>query len=98
MKLESLAHLAGISGMISQFMRPEIPDAQRKVFSIIQNEINMIVKLEGDEEQYKLLLKTAASVYSQIAPLVDKATEGKSKDEVLAMLNEWANQSKKGEQ
>ena len=71
MKLESLAHLAGLSGMISQFMRPEIPSAQRMVFSVMQNEINAIVKLEGDEEQYQLLLKTAASIYAQIAPTVD---------------------------
>lgn len=71
MKLESLAHLAGLSGMVSKFMRPEIPNAQRMVFSIMQDEITAIVKLEGDEEQYQLLLKTAASIYAQIAPTVD---------------------------
>lgn len=71
MKLESLAHLAGLSGMVSQFIKPEVPSPQRAVFSIMLNEINMIVKLEGDEEQYKLLLKTAASIYAQIAPTVD---------------------------
>lgn len=71
MKLESLAHLAGLSGMVSQFIKPEVPSPQRAVFSIMLDEINMIVKLEGDEEQYKLLLKTAASIYAQIAPTVD---------------------------
>lgn len=71
MKLESLAHLAGLSGMVSQFIKPEVPSPQRAVFSIMLDEINMIVKLEGDVEQYQMLLKTAASIYAQIAPTVD---------------------------
>lgn len=71
MKLESLAHLAGLSGMVSQFIKPEVPSPQRAVFSIMLDEINSIVKIEGDEESFKVLLQTAASIYAQIAPTVD---------------------------
>lgn len=86
MKLESLAHLAGLMGCISQLNREGIPPAMRTTFSFMQNEIMNIVRTEGDEEPFKLLMQTAASIYSQIAPHVDKATEGKSKEEIEEML------------
>ena len=88
MKLESLAHLAGLSGMVSQFIKPEVPSPQRAVFSIMLDEINMIVKLEGDVEQYQMLLKTAASIYAQIAPSLDKLTD----DEKMKIVGDFAKQ------
>lgn len=95
MKLESLAHLAGLMGCISQLNRDGVNPAMRMTFSFMQNEIMNIVRTEGDEEPFKLLMQTATSIYSQIAPQVDKATEGKSKDELEDMLKRIYESSKK---
>ena len=95
MKLESLAHLAGLMGCISQLNRDGVPPAMRMTFSFMQNEIMNIVKLEEDEEPFKVLLQTAASIYSQISPKVDEVTDGKSKDELEDMLKRIYESSKK---
>lgn len=95
MKLESLAHLAGLMGCISQLNRDGVNPAMRMTFSFMQNEIMSIVKLEEDEEPFKVLLQTAASIYSQISPKVDEVTDGKSKDELEDMLKRIYESSKK---
>ncbi len=95
MKLESLAHLAGLMGCISQLNRDGVPPAMRMTFSFMQNEIMTIVKLEEDEEPFKVLLETAASIYSQISPKVDEVTDGKSKDELEDLLKRIYESSKK---
>lgn len=95
MKLESLAHLAGLMGCISQLNRDGVNSAMRMTFSFMQNEIMNIVKLEEDEEPFKVLLETAASIYSQISPKVDEVTNGKSKDELEDMLKRIYESSKK---
>ena len=95
MKLESLAHLAGLMGCISQLNRDGISPAMRMTLSFMQNEIMNIVKLEEDEEPFKVLLETAASIYSQISPKVDEVTDGKSKDELEDMLKRIYESSKK---
>lgn len=95
MKLESLAHLAGLMGCLSQLNRDGVNPAMRMTFSFMQNEIMSIVKLEEDEEPFKVLLQTAASIYSQISPKVDEVTDGKSKDELEDMLKRIYESSKK---
>ena len=95
MKLESLAHLAGLMGCISQLNREGVPPAMRMTFSFMQNEIMNIVKLEEDEVPFKLLMQTAASIYAQISPKVDEVTDGKSKDELEDMIKRICESSKK---
>jgi len=86
MEPESIAHLAGLSGCLSQLDRPEVPPAQRMVFQFMQNEIMAIVKIEGIEGPFKTMLDLASSIYKAISPQIDEVTANKSNAEIEDML------------
>lgn len=86
MEPESIAHLAGLSGCLTMLDRDGVPPAQRMVFQYMKNEIMAIVRIEGIEDTFRTMLIMAASIYQKVAPEVDRATEGKSKEEIEAMV------------
>lgn len=86
MEPESIAHLAGLSGCLTMLDRDGVPPAQRMVFQYMQGEIMAIVRIEGIEDTFKTMLSLTAQIYQKVAPEVDRATEGKSKEEIEAMV------------
>lgn len=86
MEPESIAHLAGLSGCLTMLDRDGVPPAQRMVFQYMQGEIMAVVRIERIEDTFKTMLSLAASIYQKVAPEVDRATEGKSKEEIEAMV------------
>lgn len=86
MEPESIAHLAGLSGCLTMLDRDGVPPAQHMVFQYMQGEIMAIVRIEGIEDTFKTMLSLAAQIYQKVAPEVDRATEGKSKEEIEEMV------------
>lgn len=86
MEPESIAHLAGLSGCLTMLDKEGVPPAKRMVFQYMQGEIMAIVRIEGIQDTFKTMLSLAAQIYQKVAPEVDKATEGKSKEEIEAMV------------
>jgi len=86
MEPESIAHLAGLSGCLTMLDKEGVPPAQRMVFQYMQGEIMAVVRIEGIEDTFRTMLSMAASIYQKVAPEIDRATEGKSKEEIEEMV------------
>ena len=86
MEPESIAHLAGLTGCLTMLDKEGVPPAQRMVFQYMQGEIMAVVRIEGIEDTFRTMLSMAASIYQKVAPEIDRATEGKSKEEIEAMV------------
>ena len=86
MEPESIAHLAGLSGCLTMLDKDGVPPAQRMVFQYMKNEIMAVVRIEGCGDTFRTMLSLAAQIYQKVAPEVDRVTEGKSKEEIEAMV------------
>lgn len=91
MNPQSIAHLAGLSSCLVMMDKEDLPPTQRLTVQFMQNEIMEIVRIEDVKDSFISMLGIASNIYASLSPGIEKATQGKSGDELEAMCRDLIN-------